>query len=152
MPHISQLSSSKYLKQEDCGPKGILVTIKGIHKANVAKDDSPPEEKWCLDFREDVKPMILNQTNAEIIAGIIGSEDTDDWVGHKVVLFADASVKFGQKKVGGIRARAPRNPAPQQSQSPPPARRPAPPPQPVDEWPDDQRGDAYEGADQGGDY
>ena len=65
----------------------------------------PAELKWALHFEELDKPLIINSTNAELIAKIIGSEDTDDWNGYKIVLYKDDNVSFGGKLVGGIRVR-----------------------------------------------
>lgn len=115
--HISALKQSKFLTRADVG-KGILVTIREVHQENVAKEGAPEELRWCITFDEADKPMVLNSTNGQLIAQITKSEDTDQWTGHKVVLYDDPSVSFGGKLVGGIRVRAPRNPAP--------AARPAP--------------------------
>lgn len=109
--HISQLKESKFLKKEDCG-SGILVTIKSCHEENVAKEGAPPEMKWCLYFHEQDKPMVLNSTNGQIIASIVGSEETEHWANEKIVLYHDPNITFGGKLVGGIRARAPRNQPP----------------------------------------
>ena len=106
--HISGLKESKFLTRADVG-KGILVTIKEIFQENVAKTGAPEEMKWCISFNEQEKPMVLNSTNGQIIAQITKSEETDNWIGHKVVLFDDPSVSFGGKLVGGIRVRAARN-------------------------------------------
>jgi hypothetical protein len=116
MPHISALKDRKFLKKEDCGA-GILVTIKQCYEENVAKEGAPPEMKWCLSFFEQEKPMVLNSTNAQIIASVIGSEDTDHWTNEKIVLFSDMSITFQGKLVGGIRARAPRNQPPKVAKS-----------------------------------
>lgn len=133
--HISQLKDSKFLKKEDCG-RGILVTIKGVSEENVAKEGATPEMKWCLHLHEQEKPMVLNATNGQIIAQITGAEDTDGWVGHKIVLYSDPNVSFGGKLVGGIRARAPRNqpqaPAARPAPCPAAPTRPAPAPPPPD--------------------
>ena len=45
----------------------------------------------------------MNSTNAELIGNITGSEDTDGWIGRKIVLYKDDNVSFGGKLVGGIR-------------------------------------------------
>ncbi len=108
MPNINTLKESRFLKKEDCGP-GILVTIRGDEMINVAQEGAPEEHKLCLRFDETDKPMVLNSTNAQIIARIVGSDETENWVGHKVVLYNDPGVSFGGKVLGGIRARAPRN-------------------------------------------
>lgn len=124
MPNINTLKESRFLKKEDCGP-GILVTIRSCEQINVAKEGAPEELKWCLNFEETEKPMVLNSTNAQIIAAIVGSQETDNWSGHKVVLYSDPTITFGGKLIGGIRARAPRNqsvtPA-SRVMTPPPAR------------------------------
>lgn len=125
MPNINQIKQSKFLKRDDCG-NGILVTITGCHQVNVAMEGAPPEEKWCLSFQETEKPMVLNTTNAQIIAAVCGSQETDDWTGKKVVLYDDPNVSFGGKLVGGIRARAPRGQAAAKPIQP--VSRPAPPP------------------------
>ncbi len=86
----------------------ILVTIKSIAQDNVAKESEPAEMKYCLTFTNHPKPMVLNNTNAQIIAMILKSEETDDWKGKQIVLYDDPNVSFGGKLVGGVRVRAPR--------------------------------------------
>lgn len=121
MPNINVLKTSKFLKKEDCNPP-ILLTITDCTEENVAKEGAPEESKWCLHFKETDKPLVLNSTNGQIIAGFVGSENTEDWVGHKVVLYHDPSVSFGGKLIGGIRARAPKGvTAPAKPTAPTPA-------------------------------
>ena len=114
---ISDMRESKFLKQSDVGG-GMLLTIQALTRHNVAKDGADPEEKWCLEFTEAEKPLVLNQTNIALLATICGSDDTDDWPGHKVVLYTDPTISFGGKIVGGIRMRAPK---PQGGTAPKPA-------------------------------
>lgn len=126
--HISALKQSNFLTRADVG-SGILVTIANMTQENVAKTGAPEELRWCLHFQETEKPMVCNSTNGQIIAGICKSEETDAWVGHKIVLYDDPNVSFGGRLVGGIRVRAPRNQAPKPAQAAP--ARPAPAPAPV---------------------
>ena len=107
MPKVSEMRESKFLKKEDVGA-GVLVTISGCSQHNVAMQGADPEMKWCLSFTEADKPLVLNSINAQLCEKIIGSDDTDDWTGHKIVLYTDPSVSFGGRVVGGIRVRAPR--------------------------------------------
>ena len=100
MPKIHDMLESKFLKKEDAGD-GILVTIVGVDQQNVGKDDEP-ELKWTALFKE-CKAMVLNSTNLQLIEKALGSDDTDDWIGKKIVLFCDENVSFGGKIVGGIR-------------------------------------------------
>lgn len=120
--HISGLKQSRFLTRADAG-RGILCTIREVFQENVAKEGAPEELRWCVAFHEQEKPMVLNSTNAQLIAQITGQEDTDNWAGHKVVLYDDPSISFGGKLVGGIRVRAPRGQAAKA-----PARRPTTPP------------------------
>ena len=111
---------SKYLKKEDVG-RGVLVTIKGLARTNVAMEGEPPENKYVLYFNELEKPLVLNATNIHMCAQTCGSEDTDHWIGKKLVLFTDPNVSFGGKLIGGIRLRAPRPQTEQAGMVPPPA-------------------------------
>ena len=108
--HFSALKESRFLKRTDVG-SGSLMTIKGMAQENVAKEGVEPEMKWCLHFEETEKPLVLNSTNAALCAQITKEEDTDNWTGHKVVLYDDPSISFGGKLVGGIRVRAPKQTA-----------------------------------------
>jgi|SRR6185369_2706725 len=115
--HVSQLKQSKFLTRADVGT-GALVTISEVFQENVAKEGAPEELKWCIQFSELEKPMVLNSTNGQIIAQITKQDDTDNWKGAKVVLFDDPSVSFGGKLVGGIRVRAPRGQAAKAASAP----------------------------------
>lgn len=128
--NVSQLKQSRFLTRHDVG-RGILVTIKGLHQENMSKEGMPEELRWVMDFQETDKPLVLNSTNGQICASILKSEETDNWIGHKIVLYDDPNISFAGKLTGGIRVRAPRNqPAP----APAPAR-PAPTPAPRQEQP-----------------
>jgi hypothetical protein len=100
MPRIHEMVESKFLKKEEAGD-GILVTVKGVEKRDVGTE-SEPEQKWCL-VLEECKPLVLNSTNLALMEKALGSDDSDDWVGKKVVLFNDENVSFGGKLTGGVR-------------------------------------------------
>lgn len=107
MPKISEMKESKFLKQTDVGA-GMLCTVQGVDQENVAKQGAEPEMKWCLLIHESDKPLVLNSTNIQLCAKVFGSEDTDDWINKKIVLYTDPNVSYGGKIVGGIRVRAPK--------------------------------------------
>lgn len=111
MPKTSEMRESKFLKKEDVG-RGALVTIASCVKKNTALEGAEPEQKWCLTFRELDKPLVLNVTNTMVIEQILESDDTDHWVGKRIVLYTDPSVMYAGKVVGGIRVRAPKLTAP----------------------------------------
>lgn len=108
MPKLHEMLESKFLKKEDVDPP-VLATIAGIKRVNVAKEGAEPEMKWSATFEQLDKPLVLNSTNLQIIASVCGSDDSDEWTGHKIVLYHDPNVSFGGKLVGGIRVRAPKN-------------------------------------------
>jgi hypothetical protein len=107
--NISNFTESKFLRKADVDPP-VFVTIGELEQVDVSMPGEPAETKYALHFAELEKPLIMNSTNAELIKNITGSEDTDDWIGHKIVLYKDDNVSFGGKLVGGIRARAPKKP------------------------------------------
>ena len=61
---------------------------------------------------------------------IFGDDEMDHWIGRQCVIYADPTVMFGRKPVGGIRVRAVEHPAPLNTPSPSAAPSPTPvPPQ-----------------------
>ena len=105
MPKVGQMKNSKFLKKEDVGEDGTLVTIVDVREVDVAMENDPPEMKWCLFVEEFPKPMVLNSTNAQLCEKFLGSDDTDDWAGKQVILYDEPNVSFGGKLVGGIRVK-----------------------------------------------
>lgn len=105
MAKLSDITGGKYLRKEDV-EQPLLATIKSVSQQDVGTDNAP-EIKWVMHFREDVKPMVLNKVNANIIGGLYG-DDTDAWLGKPIVLFNDPNIMFSGRVVGGIRVRAPK--------------------------------------------
>lgn len=103
----SEMHPSNYITKDDVG-KGLLVTVKGLVLRNVAQEEDPPEKKWCLLFQELDKPFVLNITNINLCQEAFGSDDTDDWIGKRLVLYVDPNVMYAGKRRGGIRVRAPK--------------------------------------------
>ena len=113
---------SKYLKKEDVGEDGVIVTIAGFDKVNVARDDEPPEYKYTMRFEEFEKPMVLNTTNIQLCEKALGSDDTDHWLGKQIIVYNEPNISFGNKLVGGIRIKAHRKSAgPRQMSRPQPS-------------------------------
>ncbi len=128
-PKISDMLESKFLKQTDVGA-GALMTVESCDQHNVAKQGADPEMKWCLSFSESDKPLVLNSTNIQLCQRVFGSDDTDDWIGKKIVLYTDPNVSFQGKVVGGIRVRAPKIKAAVAAPKPMPKAKPMPQPEP----------------------
>jgi len=107
--NLSDIKKSGFLKKEEVGV-GALMTISAVKKENVAKEGAPEEMKVVLYFAESEKGMVLNSTNAQMIAKLTGIENNIDtgWVGFQIVLYDDPNVSFSGKITGGIRVRAPK--------------------------------------------
>ena len=66
------------------------------------------------------KGLVLNLTNYNSIARICGSEETDTWPGHDIVLTTEM-VTFRGQTAPAIRVRAPITPAPLRAVPKPPS-------------------------------
>ena len=106
MPRVHEMMESKYLKKEEVGEDGAIVTVKKFERVNVAMDDQTPDMKWVMHLHEFEKPMVMNSTNIQLAEKAMGSDNTDDWIGNQLILYLDPNVSFGGKIVGGIRIRA----------------------------------------------
>jgi hypothetical protein len=94
--------NSKYLGKEDVGEDGLILTIRGF-KMEAIKSDEGDEDKVILYFEEDVKPMVLNRTNSQLISVCTGAKNTGDARGRQIVVYNDPTVGFGGKITGGLR-------------------------------------------------
>jgi hypothetical protein len=119
VPKTSEMKERKFLGQSDVG-KAVLWTVHGVEKVNTAKEDAEPVMKWAMNFGESDKPMVLNSTNIQLCEKIFSSDDTDHWVGKKLVVYVDPNVSYGGKITGGLRVRAPKNGAAPAPPPPPP--------------------------------
>jgi len=65
------------------------------------EDKEGDKDKLVLSFKETEKKLPVNFTNADVLFGEI-AEDTDEWVGHKIILYV------GQTKMGpGVKVKIP---------------------------------------------
>lgn len=101
MPKINEMYPSKWLKANDCEDGDLVLTIDRI----VQEEIGPTRDrKWVLYFIEIDKGLVLNKTNTNTIAKLCG-DDTDDWEGKKIILFATETDYQGQT-VDAIRVRS----------------------------------------------
>lgn len=110
---IGEAFPSNFIKAADLPPdRMVRVQIAKCVSENVAGDNKPPEFKPVLYFHGKNKGMVLNKTNAQIIAGVYGDE-TDRWFNCEVLLYV-AQVLFNKQTVPAIRVKIPSTPAPAQ--------------------------------------
>ena len=99
----------RFLTKDDVG-KGLTACIAGLEEQDLQTGNGSTESKTvCL--LQDQKSFVLNQENWDRIADLYGDEDAD-WDGHWITLYHDPNVKFGRKRVGGIRVKS-EKPAPE---------------------------------------
>lgn len=54
-------------------------------------------------FVEDIKPLVLNATNAKVIKGFAGTPFIELWKGIPIELYIDPTVRMKGEVVGGVR-------------------------------------------------
>jgi hypothetical protein len=101
---------SKWLSANDID-EDLVVTISGDDPVSYedfkTQGKDTPDRKPVLRFKapKGTKPMVLNKTNWKVIGQVLGSEDTDDWAGQSITLYATEVEAFGETTMG-IRVRA----------------------------------------------
>ena len=95
---------SKYLKAEDelFQNGDVIVTIKDVTKEKMGQGN---DEKPVMYFRELEKGMVTNKTNWATCEKMLGSVDSDDWLGERIALYVAEVDSFGDI-VKAIRVRA----------------------------------------------
>ena len=102
---MSTFTTSQYIKKEQIKEDSELqLTIASYAKEEVKNEDEV-QQKWVVSFEEIEEKLILNKSRGEAIAAAVGSFEMDDWIGKKIAVLNDPTVKFGGKKVGGLTVR-----------------------------------------------
>jgi len=103
---LNDLFPRKYATGEDLAGKSVTLTISHLRlEKMIPTPGTAPVEKWVVFFKEAQKGIVLSKTLAFQISKAVGSEDTDDWVGKKVVLYPEPVNVAGYTRTA-IRARA----------------------------------------------
>ncbi len=113
MAKVSEMIVSKFLAKSDFEEDQVC-TIKDVGVEEIAQG----ETKWVIRFREHVKGMVLNVTTIRVLEAAFG-DDSDHWIGNKVMVYVDPNVSFQGRVVGGLRLRPPKKAKP--PVAPPPA-------------------------------
>lgn len=97
---ITDAFPSSYLKASDLNGRSVKVTVSGCEL-----EDLDGEHKPVLRFQGKQKGMVLNRTNAGVLAAALG-EETSAWAGHEVELYPDRTM-FQGRMVDCLRLRVP---------------------------------------------
>lgn len=107
MPKLGEMFPSNYLKAADCDDADLVLTVRDIKQKSMGQGKDK-EDKWVLYFAEVEKGLVLNKVNTNTIAKLHG-DDTDDWEGKKIALYATEVEFQGQVSLGiRVRLQAPR--------------------------------------------
>jgi hypothetical protein len=87
MAKLSEVFPSAYLKADEIPEEGMVLTISEVEIKELGQG-SDKQVKPVITFEEVEKQLVCNKTNAGTIVKLTGSDDTDDWAGHKVRLIA----------------------------------------------------------------
>ena len=109
MANINALFPTKYIKAADLNNQDVQVQITGLAIEEIEEGENKP----VLRFAGHQQGLVLNKTNALVIAEMYG-EDYDQWVGRTITLYATKCDMAG-KRVDCIRVR----PGQPQQQYPP---------------------------------
>ena len=100
------VGNAKYLKKEDI-PSPINTSILWTKEEEVTAPGKGTETRLVLYFDGLKKGLVLNTANAEGLAEITGTDEYEQWSDVPIQLYVDPDVKYGGKKIGGIRIRKP---------------------------------------------
>lgn len=90
----NDLFPSRFLKAEDFEDGELrTLTVKSVDLEELGQGKDK-KEKPVIYFRDSDKGLVLNKTNCSIIAKLYG-EETDDWFGKKITLYAIETESFG---------------------------------------------------------
>ena len=96
------VGNAKYLKKEDI-TSPINTSILWTKEEEVTAPGKGTETRLVLYFDGLKKGLVLNTANAEALAEITGTDEYEKWSDVPIQLYVDRDVKYGGKKIGGIR-------------------------------------------------
>ena len=92
---IHEMYPSTYLSAADLGGKDAKVTIETVKKERITSETGEQSDCFLLTFAKAKKAMVMNKTNAKLIASHYGDE-TADWTGKEITLYPTTCQAFGE--------------------------------------------------------
>lgn len=112
--NVNDILASKWASVTDFPTHGVDLQIINCTKEAVGE---MLEDKIAIHFNGGFKPLLANRTNLRVLAALLGP-DTANWSGRTVNVYADPTVQYAGRLVGGVRVRAAMSqPQPQQPQA-----------------------------------
>lgn len=102
--HYRLLFPTDYIAAPELKGKDVTLTIKSVSLSELPLAGSTKKEKRAvMTFEGTPKKLVLNKTNAKVIAKLLGVH-TSAWIGKRIVLYP-TTTKFGPDTVDCIRIR-----------------------------------------------
>lgn len=108
----SEAYPSKYLSAEDLGEKDLTLTIQTVDLEMIGQG-AQASQKLVIGFKGAKKQFVVNKTNANTITKLLGTDETDDWIGQRITI-GPREVEFQGEMVMSIRVSI-KKPASQQA-------------------------------------
>lgn len=99
--HLGVIDLEEMIEAE----KTLIFTIKEVKQELNAKVAGNTISANIAYFVEDIKPLVLNATNAKVIKQISNSSFIENWAGVSIELYIDKNVKMKGEVVGGVRVK-----------------------------------------------
>jgi hypothetical protein len=100
------VGAAQYLKKEDLSDP-VDTEVLGVKEEEVTAPGKGTKTRLVAYFDGQSKGLVLNTANCETLAEITGTDDPNEWKDLALELYVDPDVKYGGKKIGGIRIRKP---------------------------------------------
>lgn len=107
MPDISRMFPKRFLDANDLPQDGSVVPVTihqvyldGFTAGGGGRGPMTASPEWRLRFAEFAKPVSLRPKRAKEIAAILGSENTDHWIGKRIGIYAGWYEAYGEQKWG----------------------------------------------------
>ncbi len=101
----SEFATSRFIKSEEVKEVPVVHTIKSVTKEKIEFQGKAPESLTIIRFEDTDREMIAKNDVQAFLKESFGPPSA--CLGKPVELFFDPNVKFGGKKVGGLRLRQP---------------------------------------------
>lgn len=104
MADYETLYPGRFLKKE-CLAAPKVIRIVAVTTAELENEKGRMEQKVTVKYKaaDGDGEIVWCKSNAALTAFALGTREYDQWVGKLITIANDPNIKFGGKKVGGIR-------------------------------------------------
>lgn len=100
--HWEAMFDSTYLRWFDLEGKEFTLTIESVKQEELTLRGGAKKKAPVVRFQKAKKPLVLNKTNAEKIAELLGTKQVSKWPGNAITLY-QSTTNLGGKTTECIR-------------------------------------------------